>query len=1332
MSVEDSTPDEHEQQLDAIIAAYYRAVEAGANVDQKEFISQHPEFQRELSEFFASLGMFPTSAPESCADPALEPTLTSVVAGRDKSATGFVVRYFGEYEILEELGAGGMGVVYKARQSKLKRIVAIKMIRSGELASSQDVQRFEAEAKAAARLSHPGIVSLHEVGIHHGHHFYTMDYVEGGSLSQLHRDKPIESRRAATLVRGLAESMSYAHEQGIVHRDLKPANILLTTEGTPRITDFGLAKRMRTEEESYAPTMTESGQILGTAGYMSPEQAAGKSQLVGPPADIYSLGAVLYALLTSRAPFVGETPSQTILQVLHNEPVSPRALNADVPRDLETICLKCLQKEPHKRYGTAKGLADDLTLYLEGKPVRARPVSSVERGWRWCRRNVVLTALMVMIMLVAFCSPLLLLHHLMTLVDGVQDARGAMQPKMIDELHRYPDPLVKRVLVHRFHNESDLHRKRSIAYALASFGVVETEFLVSQIDSIDEADTGNLIDALARDQITSLAALRAAAVGCTIQKRWREKSQLGIVALQLGDSGTAEEMCQLQNKGDLVQRSVFVDEFPRWDIDLIKLATHVVSRDEVGLRTAVMLGIGKIPAKRLTPKEQGVWQKLAENWFLTISDTTTHSACDWLLRRWKVALPEISPTDEGKTNRDWNANSQGVTMLRIPAGPFGPFQRLARSGAAPRYKDAIISEAFWLSDREITVGQFQTFLDDPDAVKPDSWISTSKLFGDADDFPVRNVSWNDAVLYCNWLSIKESLPPAYVETSRVIEDGGKLAYTWSRIEGARGYRLPREIEWEYACRAGTTTNFSSGDDIELFGNYAHFVASAPESCGVKLPNAWGLWDMHGNVWEWCDDLARLRFNHTVRGGSFNGTAASVDCDSVGSYSFNRRFTNHGFRVARTDAPDVTSEKGHMAGREESTTSAIHHVVLRSRSFIDSGGARLTSVQHSSDGTQILVGGHDWLARLLKVRTGEMIQAFRGHESVVWSVALSPDGKTAVTGSEDKTLRLWDIESGKELDRFDAGGIFSCVRYSSDGTQIFATNWDGKVRIWQLADGKLGEPVQFPFDSPTLDIVFLTKETFAFGNVAGNVLKCNSHTRNIERTFAGHSGWVHSVASLNDGTQFLSASHDSTISLWNTDSEDPDRTYSGHHGIVNEVRMLPGNKNFLSCGADRTLRLWEVVSGTELARGFGTGELRGLSVAADGKSCFTAGLDGSLWEWEIPNLPNKTTSGTLLLLSPEVGAILSNGKSAKTEEYTWAFDWADVTDATRYHLVVKGSTARIAVVDRDDIPTSEWRYTKTGVVTDAFRRNWTWKVRAFANGGWTEWSDTRTFHVETAR
>src|SRR5271163_2072038 len=238
-----------------------------------------------------------------------------------------------------------MGVVYRARQTSLNRPVALKMILAGQLANDTDVKRFYTEAEAAANLDHPGIVPIFEVGQHEGQHYFSMGFVEGQSLSQRLADGPLPAREAAELIRRASEAIEYAHQHGVIHRDLKPANILLDSNGNPRVTDFGLAKRMQGDSG-----LTGSGQIMGTPSYMPPEQASGKGRDVGPAADVYALGATFYALLTGRPPFQAATTMDTVLQVIGDEPVPPRRLNRSIPRDLETIALKCLKKNPSRRY----------------------------------------------------------------------------------------------------------------------------------------------------------------------------------------------------------------------------------------------------------------------------------------------------------------------------------------------------------------------------------------------------------------------------------------------------------------------------------------------------------------------------------------------------------------------------------------------------------------------------------------------------------------------------------------------------------------------------------------------------------------------------------------------------------------------------------------------------------------------------------------------------------------------------------------------------------------------------------------------------------------------
>ncbi len=385
--------------VDEIIADFLEATERGESPNPQAYLDRHPQFAKELSEFFAGYSQLKRIIPPDTAEDAAfgsssagdpsdpnTPTLNYSEGAEDEVANQdvarYMVRYMGDYELLDEIARGGMGVVFKARQTSLNRVVALKMILAGVFASEEDVKRFHLEAEAAAQLDHPGIVPIYEVGQHEGHHYFSMGFVDGSSLSRQLVDGPLPPRIAAEIVRQVAEAVQYAHSKGVIHRDLKPGNILIDPQGHPRVTDFGLAKRLESGSD-----LTGTGQILGTPSYMPPEQAAGHMSAVGPLSDVYSLGAILFCTLTGRPPFQAANPLDTLLQVQRQEPVSLRSLNENIPADLETIALKCLDKSPARRYASAQDLADELQRYLEGRPIQARPVSRLERGWRWCRRN---------------------------------------------------------------------------------------------------------------------------------------------------------------------------------------------------------------------------------------------------------------------------------------------------------------------------------------------------------------------------------------------------------------------------------------------------------------------------------------------------------------------------------------------------------------------------------------------------------------------------------------------------------------------------------------------------------------------------------------------------------------------------------------------------------------------------------------------------------------------------------------------------------------------------------------------------------------------------------
>src|SRR6266516_3276663 len=337
---------------------------------------------------------------------------------------------FGEYQLIEQIARGGMSVVWRAHQLSLNRTVAIKVIAAAELASPDFVARFRREAEAAASLDHPNIVPIYEIGEWNGLHFFSMKLIEGPTLAQkIARAGPrlTDFRAAVQLLCPIARAVHYAHQRGILHRDLKPNNILLDPRGVPHLTDFGLAKLI--EQES---TITRTVALLGTPSYMSPEQASGNLKGVTTAADVYGLGAVMYELLTGQPPFAGGTTLETIRQVLDREPRRPSLIHPRVDRDLETICLKCLEKEPSRRYGSAEALADDLERWLRGEPVVARPASLGERTMKWVRRRPQLAALLAL----AAIAPLAIIITLTVANLRISAARRIVAHKAEESRHQ--------------------------------------------------------------------------------------------------------------------------------------------------------------------------------------------------------------------------------------------------------------------------------------------------------------------------------------------------------------------------------------------------------------------------------------------------------------------------------------------------------------------------------------------------------------------------------------------------------------------------------------------------------------------------------------------------------------------------------------------------------------------------------------------------------------------------------------------------------------------------------------------------------------------------------
>jgi WD40 repeat protein len=944
------------------------------------------------------------------------------------------------YEILEELGRGGMGVVYKARQVGLDRLCALKMILSGAHAGADDLARFRTEAEAIARLQHPGIVQIYEIGEQDGRPFFSMEFCPSGSLERHTAGLPLPPRRAAELVQTLACAVQAAHGKGVVHRDLKPANVLLGEGGQPKISDFGLAKKLDVPQGQ-----THSGAIMGTPSYMAPEQARGHSKQVGPAADVYALGAILYDLLTSRPPFLAANQMDTILQVIAVEPVPVRRLQPQVPRDLETICHKCLQKEPSKRYASADDLADDLGRFLEGEPIRARPIRPWERAWRWSRRNPALATALGAVLLTVVAALTLITDSRNRAVQ-LADEKG----KLADEKSTLAEE--KGKLANR--NGILLTQTRKLAGERAAALEEETrqrrraewQLYRSLVETALRASKEN-------NPTVALDALDAC--------RWDFRGwEYDLARRQLDSSRLI-----LTRAGLFVHALAFSPDSTRlaggcdkdvhvWDVRTGNRLFRYRGHDGI-VDALTFAPDGKFLVSAGKDATARVWDQGGQGRVFT-----GH----------KKEIIQVAVSGDGKLVA--SADKEGTIILWDP-------QTMKEQGRKKEYPYGILLVAFVAGGKELlAVGQngkiirwdlatdkltTESMRDGIKAAAHDGYDSllvayseqarTTCFFQD-----LRTRKWaGSSVLSCpiQLLTYRLGLLAAFSETRQL-----------HLLRRSFGYGSPEEHVLPDPFHMFVPSSIALSPD-------GRSLAAAPET-GITGAGDVKLWAVNDLVERWTPGK-----NSAHRAGEDLGvTDMALSSDArfavVGKAIANPLVSarQNGAIEVRQCASPAAWPKPSIAHASEVLAVALtpddrtivsgHENGLAALWEVSSGkqvGVLQTSagavggLAISPDGTRIAVGATDGV-NVYRTATRSVLHTLKGHRLPIKALAYSPDGKLLASGSVDATVRLWEAATGKEkaVLRGHASTV-TCLAFSPDGRRLVSGGLDTTLRVWDVASAR---------------------------------------------------------------------------------------------------------------------------------------------------------------------------------------------------------------------------------------------------------------------------------------
>ncbi len=990
------------------------------------------------------------------------------------------IRYFGDYEIESELARGGMGVVFRARQISLNRPVALKMILAGQLADATDVKRFYTEAEAAANLDHPGIVPIYEVGQHEGQHYFSMGFVEGQSLAQRLAAGPLPPREAAGLMVKVADAIEYAHQRGVIHRDLKPGNILLDRNGHPRVTDFGLAKRLQSDSG-----LTGSGQIMGTPSYMPPEQAGGNRGEVGPAADVYALGATLYALVTGRPPFQAATPMDTVIQVISDEPVPPRRLNPALERDLETICLKCLEKDPARRYPGAAALEEDLRRFLAGEPILARPVTGAERAIKWARRRPAIATLAGLVALVTALG-----------LGGVLwQWRAAVQARDIAESRRIEADGRRR--------EAEQARAREREQTeLAEQRLYDVR--MNLVQRYWEDYNGALF---LRNLYEELPARPDAADRRGFEWfYWRRKIASGHINLQT--QGEFIRSVAFSPDGQRLAAASMDGTIPVWDVTtgrktvltIARRAEIVAYRPDGGLLALSQKRDGGVTAWDATTGKDA----FAFGGFSVVLDSAVFSPDG---RRVAACFAEYGPIKVWDTASGRETLALNRPTLRSAGLAFSPDGRSLASADA----DGIVRVYDAASGRETRAlrghrGVIYQVAFSPDgrSVASCGADKTVRLWDAATGRETRTLKGHTqpVVSVAFGPDGKRLASSSYDRTVKLWDaEAGEEVHTFKAHTDVAHVEFSPDGKRLVSVGNDRTVKLWDAADgqepLNLKGHVGYIYSLAFSPDGKRLASA--CVDKTVRLW----DLAAGREIHTLRGHErdVNSVAFSPDGHTLASASWDRTVrlwdaaTGRGIRVLKGTASKLAFRGdgellGYVTG--DDWLKVWDPATGREVSTLKGNSNDVISVAPSPDGNQVACAYTNRGVRVLDAATGREIRtlAVKDQSLLTFSVAYSPDGRRLASGGSNGTLVLWDAVTGREIRTLQAHtGLIYGVAFSPDGHRLVNTNGDGTINVWDTTTGL---------------------ETL---------------------TLKGHVGNVTSVAFSADGRLLASGSDDGTVKVW---------------------------------------------------------------------------------------------------------------------------------------------------------------------------------------------------------